>query len=142
MADANSAIEAANTAPIAVEANTALTRAMLANGNTVPIRYMFRSGKGIVKASGRVLEQILTTEENQLKPGEATDEMLADAWDAFRHSRNILLSESDWTQAVDSPLTDEQKAEWATYRQTLRDLPSTLETYDEITGVEWPDTPA
>ena len=133
MADANSAIEAAN---------TALTRYMLNNGNTVPIRYMFKSGKGIVEARGTVLEQILVTEENLLKPGEATDEMLADAWEAFRHTRNVLLSESDWTQAVDSPLTDEQKAEWVTYRQTLRDLPGTVGTFDEITGVEWPDKPA
>tara|TARA_S200002703_G_scaffold138427_1_gene128615 strand:- start:826 stop:1227 length:402 start_codon:yes stop_codon:yes gene_type:complete len=133
MADANSAIEAAN---------TALTRYMLNNGNTVPIRYMFKSGKGIVEARGTVLEQILVTEENLLKPGEATDEMLADAWEAFRHTRNVLLSESDWTQAVDSPLTNEQKAEWVTYRQILRDLPGTLETFDEITGIEWPDKPA
>ncbi len=142
MADANSAIEAANTAPVVLEANTALTRYMFNNGNTAPIRHAFKSGKGIVQASGRVLEQILTAEENALRPGEATDEMVADAWVAFRHTRNILLSESDWTQAVDSPLTDEQKAEWVTYRQTLRDLPGTLETFDEITGVEWPDKPA
>lgn len=142
MADANSAIEAANTAPVVLEANTALTRYMLNNGNTAPSRYLFKSGKGIVKAQGMVLEQILGSEENLLQPGEATDEMLADAWEAFRHTRNILLSESDWTQSVDSPLTDEQKAEWVTYRQTLRDLPGTLETFDEITGIEWPDKPA
>ena len=44
---------------------------------------------------------------------------------AFRFFRNILLSDSDWTQSNDSPLSDSKKAEWATYRQSLRDLPAT-----------------
>ncbi len=42
-----------------------------------------------------------------------------------RQERNAFLSSSDWTQLVDSSLTDEKKAEWATYRQELRDLPAT-----------------
>lgn len=37
--------------------------------------------------------------------------------------RNALLDHSDWTQMPDSPLSDEKKAEWAEYRQALRDLP-------------------
>src|SRR5210317_2258192 len=44
--------------------------------------------------------------------------------DIVRDLRNSLLQESDWTQMPDSPLSDSKKAEWATYRQTLRDLPS------------------
>jgi hypothetical protein len=43
----------------------------------------------------------------------------------LRKIRNIRLTASDWTQAADTPLTDAKKAEWATYRQALRDLPST-----------------
>lgn len=39
-----------------------------------------------------------------------------------REERNKLLSQSDWTQVPDSPLTDAKKAEWATYRQSLRDF--------------------
>ena len=42
----------------------------------------------------------------------------------MREHRNQLLSVSDWTQAVDSPLSDEKKAEWALYRQQLRDITS------------------
>ena len=39
-----------------------------------------------------------------------------------RSMRNAFLAESDWTQyAEDNPLSDEKKAEWATYRQALRD---------------------
>jgi hypothetical protein len=55
----------------------------------------------------------------------------------LRTQRNELLSQSDWTQGVDSPLTPEKKAEWASYRQQLRDL---LDTYD-YTNVVWPIPP-
>lgn len=41
-----------------------------------------------------------------------------------RGKRNLLLQQSDWTQVPDSPLTDAKKAEWATYRQQLRDMMS------------------
>ena len=51
--------------------------------------------------------------------------------------RNQLLAESDWTQFNDSPLTGELKTSWATYRQTLRDLPAS-EGWPNIT---FPDTP-
>ena len=37
--------------------------------------------------------------------------------------RNWKLQISDWTQIPDSPLSAEKKAEWAVYRQALRDLP-------------------
>ena len=40
----------------------------------------------------------------------------------IRQQRNALLVRSDWTQLPDAQLTSEQKAEWATYRQTLRDI--------------------
>ena len=43
---------------------------------------------------------------------------------SLRRRRQVDLSSSDWTQAADSPLSDAKKAEWATYRQQLRDLPA------------------
>lgn len=39
-----------------------------------------------------------------------------------RKNRDELLAASDWTQMPDSPLSDEKKSEWATYRQALRDI--------------------
>ncbi len=48
-----------------------------------------------------------------------------------RAERNKLLTKSDWTQLVDSPV---DKATWATYRQGLRDLPATL-SQENIDGV-------
>tara|TARA_R100000664_G_C2740609_1_gene129156 strand:+ start:130 stop:348 length:219 start_codon:yes stop_codon:yes gene_type:complete len=43
----------------------------------------------------------------------------------FRAVRNKKLVDSDWTQSPDSPLSEEKKKEWATYRQALRDLTKT-----------------
>lgn len=37
-----------------------------------------------------------------------------------RKTRDSLLSESDWTQLADSPVNKEA---WASYRQSLRDVP-------------------
>lgn len=44
-----------------------------------------------------------------------------------RSRRDGRLRDCDWTQAADSPLSAEKKAEWAAYRQILRDLPSDIE---------------
>jgi len=49
-----------------------------------------------------------------------------------REKRNALLAASDWTQANDSPLTDEKKVEWASYRTALRNLP-TSEGWPNVT---------
>ena len=35
------------------------------------------------------------------------------------------LSDSDWTQIPNNPLTPEYSAEWAVYRQSLRDFMAT-----------------
>jgi hypothetical protein len=39
--------------------------------------------------------------------------------EAIRHARNNLLQQTDWTQLSDAPI---DQAEWATYRQALRDI--------------------
>ena len=44
-------------------------------------------------------------------------------WDELREKRDRRLAASDWTQMADSPLSDSKKAEWATYRQALREIP-------------------
>ena len=60
-----------------------------------------------------------------------------------RQERNAFLNSSDWTQLVDSSLTDEKKAEWATYRQELRDLPATSNEGNggKVSEVVWPTPP-
>ena len=64
---------------------------------------------------------------------------LGGAWMGLRRQRSTLLSQSDWTQFTDSPLSAESKAVWATYRQALRDLP---ENTSDPTQVVWPTPPS
>ena len=54
----------------------------------------------------------------------------------IRIKRNILLEKSDWTQVSDIP--NNIKEPWATYRQTLRDLPAQSGFPNNVT---WPTEP-
>ena len=65
----------------------------------------------------------------------------ADITGWLRQNRDLLLSSCDWTQGSDSPLSSSKKTEWATYRQSLRDLPATNTATTED-AVVWPTTPA
>jgi len=63
------------------------------------------------------------------------------AWFKVRRRRDVMLSKCDWTQASDSPLSDEKKAEWRAYRQALRDLPSDYSDVSDILDIVWPTKP-
>lgn len=54
--------------------------------------------------------------------------------------RDTELLASDWSQLPDSPLTDEQKTEWRTYRQALRDL-TTHSNWPNLNEADWPLIP-
>ena len=60
----------------------------------------------------------------------------------LRVHRNGRLKSCDWTQGADSPLSDTKKAEWATYRQQLRDLPSSYSNLNNKDDVTWPTKPS
>ena len=57
------------------------------------------------------------------------------AWAAVRVQRDRLLSESDWTQVADAPV---DRQAWASYRQTLRDIPQDFASPDDVV---WPEVP-
>src|SRR3546814_13022983 len=57
-------------------------------------------------------------------------------WDTIRSRRSPLLKNSDWTQMADSPLTSSAKADWAAYRQTLRDLTETYTSPSDVVRSE------
>ena len=59
--------------------------------------------------------------------------------DDLRGMRNQMLTDTDWTQGADSPLTDSQKTSWATYRQSLRDITDSATSLDDVT---WPTKPS
>lgn len=66
-----------------------------------------------------------THPEYKIIDGAAVKQTIAFDGPAYiRQARNDSLASSDWTQAADSPLSTSKKAEWATYRQTLRDYPA------------------
>ena len=59
----------------------------------------------------------------------------------IRERRKQLLAGSDWTQSLDSPLSESKRAEWAAYRQALRDLPDEQGSVNSIDDVVWPTPP-
>lgn len=61
--------------------------------------------------------------------------------DMLREERDRLLFESDWTHITDSALSDTKKAEWAAYRQQLRDLPSSYTDDDDLNSIVFPTKP-
>ena len=63
------------------------------------------------------------------------DKPVVITWDQIRDKRNYLLAQSDYTQMSDWP---GDKTAWATYRQTLRDIP---QTYSAPEDVIWPTAP-
>ena len=77
------------------------------------------------------------TIEQYLNEQKETPEYLIKQINEIRNQRNQLLSSCDWTQVLDSPLTEEKLNEWATYRQALRDFPGTV----DLTNIEWPTQP-
>jgi|TARA_B110000908_G_C10251945_1_gene452661 hypothetical protein len=59
-------------------------------------------------------------------------------WADVRRKRSGKLFASDWTQGADCPLTPAKKAEWATYRQSLRDVTS----QSDPLNITWPTEPS
>ena len=61
----------------------------------------------------------------------------------LRKQRNMRLENSDWTQNRDVKLSNDTA--WKTYRQSLRDLPSSaVPAFDSngfLSNVTWPDEP-
>ena len=54
-----------------------------------------------------------------------------------RTTRNTKLSDCDWTQLGDVPLTEACKADFATYRQSLRDVDLLEPVWPEAPAEEW-----
>ena len=59
-------------------------------------------------------------------------------WSEVRSGRDSLLSESDWTQFNDSPISGSTLTDWQTYRQSLRDITNQSTPYD----ITWPNRPS
>jgi hypothetical protein len=58
-------------------------------------------------------------------------------WDEVRSERNRLLTQCDWTQMSDTPISGSKLTEWQTYRQSLRDITTESNPFKII----WPSKP-
>ena len=86
------------------------------------------------------LVQFTNAEETALtaKKKEWTDGAAARAWEALRVERDNKIAESDWRANSDVTMSDA----WKTYRQALRDLPSTLNDTTVQATITWPEEPS
>jgi len=80
-----------------------------------------------------VPEDIALLSLNQLE-----EKILESHKNFIRQERDKKLLECDWTQSPDSPLTEQKRNEWKTYRQELRDIVNNIYNTDEIL---WPVKP-
>jgi hypothetical protein len=65
---------------------------------------------------------------------------MSEAMNTLRAYRNDLLLRCDWTQLADSPISAEQKEQWKSYRQALRDFPQYVDK-TLWTAPAWPLAP-
>lgn len=65
---------------------------------------------------------------------EAAEAATSEKWAEIRRERNTLLVSCDWTQLPDAKV---DSAEWAEYRQTLRDITK----QDDPFNITWPTAP-
>jgi hypothetical protein len=115
-----------------------------ATGGTV---YQYSQRQGVEQIDGKwytkyilgpvFIDQVVDGVTKTAAEQEAEYKAMKDAEQAksVRQNRDAKLAECDWTQLADAPV---DKAVWATYRQTLRDVP-TQEGFPWT--ITWPDAP-
>ena len=86
------------------------------------------------------LVQFTNSEEAELaaKKQAWIDGAAARAWQALRIERDNKIAKSDWRANSDVTMSDA----WKTYRQKLRDLPSTLNDTTVQETITWPEEPS
>jgi hypothetical protein len=71
------------------------------------------------------------------KTAQEIQDELNGQWTFIRYRRNEFLTECDWTQLQDSPLSEQKQQEWQTYRQSLRDITEQSDPFNIV----WPTKP-
>jgi len=61
-----------------------------------------------------------------------------EAWNYIRDIRNKMLADSDWTQLPDNALSENEKNDWASYRNSLRNI---TDNFNSPQAVVWPIKP-
>lgn len=106
-----------------------------------PVRFVpaEKTENDVVTGQSFVIQgnEVVQYEQIRPKTQEEIENENAILWQNVRNERNKLLLETDWTQISDAPLTTEQKTEWQTYRQELRNITNQIDPHNII----WPTKP-
>ena len=81
-----------------------------------------------------IWQQAVTDHANEKTLAAAALEAARDHLQEVKDYRNAQLVWSDWTRLDDITIAADKKAEWATYRQALRDLPATIAADANLTA--------
>tara|TARA_Y100001937_G_C7131030_1_gene337385 strand:+ start:71 stop:469 length:399 start_codon:yes stop_codon:yes gene_type:complete len=110
-------------------------------GNEAKVQKLCSVNPGTTYMAGKCHERHCKVDVSQDPPVVLHNQNLIPVTAWMRERRDIMLTASDWTQAVDSPLSDSKKAEWQTYRQALRDITNTYPNPSNKEDVTWPTPP-
>jgi hypothetical protein len=107
---------------------------------SVPVEFITELGiyERAIEMFNNEKQRIADKEKAQAEAQAEAIEAARDYWAELRYLRDEKLTECDWTQIADVPLTEEQKTAWATYRQALRDVPANTE---DPKNPVWPTAP-
>ena len=81
-----------------------------------------------------IWQQAVTDHANEQTLAAAAYEAARNHLAEVKEYRTAQLVWSDWTRLDDVTLAADKKAEWATYRQALRDLPATIAADANLTA--------
>ena len=97
------------------------------SGNTIPTMYI-----PAVESNTDYQEYLEWSKTNTADPVDSL------TWDDIRTKRDEILRSTDWTMTTGATV---DQAQWAAYRQTIRDIP---QTYKDKTpdDVVWPTQPS
>jgi len=93
----------------------------------------------IINGSNIVIEEneVVEYQTKRTKTQQELENEVEGQWLRIRRKRNKYLTETDWTQVPDSPLTNQKQTEWQVYRQSLRDITSQVDPFN----ISWPTPP-
>jgi hypothetical protein len=119
-------------------------RALQWYGDWGEIEYFDKDNNEKITKLG-IFQQALIDHQNEISRLENIQKEIEenrDYWKEFRRRRDGFLTNSDWTQGNDSPLSDDKKLSWKNYRQELRNLPEKItDPKPLVIDLEHPDWP-
>jgi hypothetical protein len=116
---------------------------ILRTGTCTESDFSLQAGENetVIEGNADDATQLIVNGEVTAKSEPSDAEKNAAVMEELRRIRNKALAWCDWTQFADSPLNDSLKAQWVTYRSSLRDVPATNANVTSMEDVVWPTKP-